>query len=163
MFSQLRKNLVLSKKVYFKPNRPRSYTSLRLQPGGGLDCPARCSRWTQTSYIILLRQLVYAGEIEFISSLEEKPLYQSLILKLRIKLMFEIRWKLGGHISGHIFWITLFSKKYFTMNTIHDIPETNGSHSQPLYRALKQKSSKKYKFLTDLYSAEKTWRVFFKR
>ena len=46
------------------------------------------------------------------------------------------------------------------MNAIHDIPETNGSHSQPLYRALKKKSSQKYKFLTDLYSAKKKSRVF---
>jgi len=71
-------------------------------------------------------------------------------------LKFKIKWKFGGHIFGHIFGIPLFSKKYFTVNAIHEIPETNGSDSQHLDRALKKKSSQKYKFLTDLYSAEKT-------
>ena len=43
------------------------------------------------------------------------------------------------------------------MNAIHDIPETYGSHSQHLYRALTSCFSNKYNFL---YSVEKTWRVF---
>ena len=82
------------------------------------------------------------------------PVYKTL------KLKFKIKWKFGGHIFGHIFWITLCSKKYFTVNAIHEIPETNGYDSQRFDRALKKKSSQKYKFLTDLCSAEKTWRAF---
>ena len=53
-----------------------------------------------------------------------------------ITLKFKIKWKFGGHIFGHIFWIILLSKKYFTVNAIHEIPETNGYDSQHLDRAL---------------------------
>ena len=42
-------------------------------------------------------------------------------------------------MGDHTFWPNslddTFFKKYFTMNSIHDIPETNGSHSQHLDRA----------------------------
>ena len=75
---------------------------------------------------------------------------QLLILK------FKIKWKFGGHIFGHIFGITLFSNKYFTVNIIHEIPQTNGYDSRCNSENMVKKSSQKYKFLTDLNSAEKT-------
>ena len=80
------------------------------------------------------------------------------IMQCISRLKFKIKWKFGGHIFGHIFWITLFSKQYFTMNAIHEIPETNGYDSQHL--DLTSRFLRKYQFLTDLNSAEKTWRVF---
>ena len=62
---------------------------------------------------------------------------------------------MGGHTLWPYFLNYTFSNKYFTMNEIHDIPETNGYDSQHLDRALKSHFLKKYHFLTYLNSAEK--------
>ena len=46
------------------------------------------------------------------------------------------------------------------MKAIHEIPKLNGYDSQHLDRALTSLFLKKYNFLTNLNSAEKTFRVF---
>ena len=44
---------------------------------------------------------------------------------LQARLRFKIRWNLDCHISGHLFWMALVFKTYFSMNRIADIPKTN--------------------------------------
>ena len=128
-------------------------------------CPGKKQRYIIknvffTTQIKLRKRKKYQRGSQKIRKCFSWPTNILICLKPNIKvdtLKFKMKWKFGGHIFGHIFWTTLFSKKYFTVNAIHEIPETNGYDSPRFDRALNEKIL--FRYLVDCIHCE----IFFEK